>query len=193
MPGKRTTALLFPLLLSACQSIGTQYVFPDETQDSATLTGGEFLINQFGEDGCYSGRTHVTGNTRLHADKEVVIAVEHNAMSHGWRGDPLFCRVIFSFTPIRNGQYTLVFDDSRKVPGKNLFGTAITYPICTVAVMKQNEDGSSSPVDITGLQLSQRKLACIKVVPIVSSPDKQRSQAVSSPLAPTGTPTPLKF
>lgn len=184
--------LLASLFLSACQSIGTQYLSPEATQDSALFVGGSVLINQFDAEGCYSGRTSVTEDFRLHAGKEVVMAVENTSYSRGWRGDERFCRVIFSFVPERNERYELLFDNTGKVPGKTLFGKATTVPICTAGVAKLNADGSRTPIAVTGLRLSQTRLTCIKALPIVQSVSERKSPETSSPLVSPGLPPPIR-
>ena len=159
------SVLLATLFLTACQSIGTQYLPPDATQDSALFVGGGVLITQFDEEGCYSGRTNVTDNFRLHAGKEVVMTVENSSFNQGWRGDQQFCRVVFSFVPKKDEQYELLFDNTKTAPGKTLLGKAAMVPVCTAGIAKLNEDGSKTPIAVTSLRLSQRKLTCIKALP----------------------------
>jgi hypothetical protein len=172
------------LLLAGCQSIGTQYVPPDEGQDYALFLGGGFLINQFDKKGCYSGRTMVTEDVRLHAGKEVVIAVE-DLFNQFRGGDRHFCRVIFSFVPKKNEQYELIFDNSKQMPAKNLFGNIVMSPVCTGGVAKLNDDGSKTPVIVTGLKLSQKKIMCIKVLPLVPPTENRQTLDATSRVIPS--------
>jgi hypothetical protein len=181
--------LFASLLLSACQSIGTQYIEPDATQDSALFVGGGVIIHQFDAEGCYAGRTNVTDDFRLHAGKEVVMAVENKSYSRGWRGDERFCRVVFSFVPEKNERYELLFDNTGTAPGKTLFGKATTVPVCMAGVARLDADGSKTPIAVTGLRLSQRKLTCIKALPIGQSGDARKSPKTGSPqVSPEGLP-----
>lgn len=178
-------------LSAACQSIGTQYISPDATQDSALFVGGGVFIHQFDAEGCYSGRTNVTDDVWLHAGKEVVMVVENTSYSHGWRGDERFCRVIFSFVPEKNERYELVFDNTGTAPGKTLFGKVTTVPVCMAGIAKLAADGSKAPISVTGLRLSQERLTCIKVLPIVPPGSGGKSPETGSPLVSPGLPPPI--
>lgn len=154
-------SLLFLLvLLSACQSVGTQYQPPYDGQDSAEFSGREIYVNSFSEEGCYSGRTYVPKNIKLHADKEVVMAYEEKV------GVNSLCQVLFSFAPQIGGRYQLLTNIRPEGAGPTtLFGSLFERPLCNVAVVKLEDAGTQTPVPITGLKFQQTRITCIKVVP----------------------------
>lgn len=58
----RILITLFTVIsLIGCKSVGTQYASPAATEPHATIkkNDGDVLILSFGDDGCYSGRTHI--------------------------------------------------------------------------------------------------------------------------------------
>jgi hypothetical protein len=145
-------SILFSLFLTACQSIGTQYVPPVDTQDSALLVGSRFFINQFDEEGCYSGRTMVSKDIRVHAEKEIFLAITINFWSE-LLSKELFCTVSFSFVPKKDEKYKV----QSNISDLSCFGKG--------EVKKINDDGSLSHVPVTSLRPTQKRLACIKMVP----------------------------
>ena len=61
--------LILFAFLTACS--GVQYKQPSDSQDSAELyVDGGIYVNSFSDEGCYSGRTFVEKNIKLHANKE---------------------------------------------------------------------------------------------------------------------------
>ncbi|MDR3158921.1 MAG: hypothetical protein LBU11_07925 [Zoogloeaceae bacterium] len=151
----RIGIISFILFLAACQSIGTPYVPPDETQDSALFVGGgsyinQFVyINQFDEEGCYSGRTIIREDIRVHAEKELFLAAEKLFRLSDWQ---MSCTVNFSLVPKKDEKYKVLSSRSGL--------------LCSAGVVRINDDGSAIPVPVKGLTPSKKGLlACIKMVP----------------------------
>jgi len=104
-------------LLSACSSVGVQYVPPTNNEKAAELSVAadtrDLLIRMFAttnlsiynfdEKGCYAGMTALDDGSKviLHADKPIVISIEK--ILH----DKWMCRSYFRFTPEENALYTL--------------------------------------------------------------------------------------
>jgi hypothetical protein len=149
--------------LIGCKSVGTQYAPPTATEPHATIktNDSDVLILSFGDDGCYSGRTHIAPGTpfNLSPDKETVITYESSGGMTTAMGTEFFCRIVLSFIPQENEQYifkaSYIFEpNSRRVAS------------CTASINKITPEGSMEPVKTTQLKMSQKRLTCIKAIPV---------------------------
>jgi uncharacterized protein YceK len=152
--------------LGGCKSVGTQYNSPAKTEPHASIETNDegVLITSFDKEGCYSGRTHLNPGEifNLHPDKEVVITYEAEGVSARQPftdSTTTFCRLVFSFTPIENEHY--VFKAGSISSPRQKYPTS-----CTANLNKITQAGLAEPVNITQLKLSQKKLTCIRAVPM---------------------------
>jgi hypothetical protein len=77
----------------------------------------------------------------------------------------MFCRVVFAFTPKQGHSYKVV-EHSGTNPGRNLLGQPVEVPVCRVVVEVEGPGGERSVEPVTQLVLRQKRLACIKAVPV---------------------------
>jgi hypothetical protein len=133
----RITFLILFTFLTACS--GVQYQQPIDSQDSAELyVDGGIYVNSFSDEGCYSGRTYVEKNIKLHANKETFLSYEQENAYY-------VCRVMLSFVPEKDMKYQV---RARKIGSQ-----------CSMSIV---QIGSPTPVITTRLQLHQTSIACIK-------------------------------
>lgn len=163
---KRISVPTLVLLLAGCKSVGTQYAEPAVAEPSAVLFGsGGVYMNNFNQDGCYTGRTNVPDSIRLQPGKEVIASYEATFPDPRRRADNMFCRVVFAFTPKQGYSYRVV-EHSGTNTGRNLMGQPVEVPVCRVVVEVEGPEGERSVEPVTQLVLRQKRLACIKAVPM---------------------------
>ena len=152
------------LVLTGCQSVGTQYISPTPTQPNATFqTRNNVLATSFNEKGCYSGRTKVPKNEGflLQPGKEVFMTYEGSwgPSRATYPADGGFCRVVFSFVPDEGAHYIF--------KARYVESTGKRQPAyCTGDLEKSTADTASEPVAIKFFYLRQRSLACIRAEPL---------------------------
>ncbi|BEV72946.1 hypothetical protein THUN1379_24280 [Paludibacterium sp. THUN1379] len=153
------------LLVSGCQSVGTQYHFPREGEKAATLQtmDGQY-INNLNEDGCYVGRTAVQGAVRVRPGEPVVLTFEQEFVNllPVLTDDKKYCRNLLKFTPEEGATYRVSSEVSNPMIG-HLTNDLIPPPVCRTSVQQVLPDGTVKPVVVTSLRLFPVNWHCIKI------------------------------
>ena len=152
----RVLSLVMIIFLTACQSIGVQYKPPELNQPAALLKGRSYIINSFNQSGCYSGRTHVDADQRVHAQQPIVLSVEGTTRSDE------FCRASVQFVPETDQTYLVSGRFSRKLREGTFI--PISDGVCSLSVMKVMPDGSEQPIPTKAVALRSTALTCIQAV-----------------------------
>jgi hypothetical protein len=166
----KTYVLSLTLVLSACTSVGVQYVPPTEPEAAAEFKGGPGVhVVSFDSKGCYSGRTHVDGSIRLHANQAVIVSDERKFYQRQDPAQAHFCRNQISFVPGKDGIYQFRSEvREREIDKKTLFGNPVAISYCTSIIEKIDADGTIKEIPSTAVAMRQRALACIKAEPLGS-------------------------
>ncbi|TDR76431.1 hypothetical protein [Paludibacterium purpuratum] len=168
--------LFSAILLTACQSVGTQYKFPTAAEKSANFQPVDrpFLaslvethrlyINNFNEEGCYSGRTLIDGPVKLRANEPITITYEasFSAESPASVLEEKSCQIFFRFTPRENAHYR-VQTEINVSAAADTPGIKAGTPICRIMLQQVMNDGSVQPEPMVSLSLRAKKWACFKI------------------------------
>jgi hypothetical protein len=133
----------------------------------AACGGGGSSSDSAGSKGCYSGRTHVEGSIRLHANQAVIVSDEGKFYPRQDPAQRYFCRSHISFVPAKDGIYQFRSEVRERENGrKTLFGNPVEVSYCTSIIEKIDADGTTKQVPFTPMVMKQRALSCIKVEPV---------------------------
>lgn len=123
------------------------------------IDGRGVFINSVNEKGCYTGRTAMGKNFKLHPGTEVVLAAES---AGGALGPSNFCRAIIAFTPQAQARYA-VRSEIVPIPIKGLLGEQKTVRGCQLSMVHVDESGAERPVAVEPRVL-RTGFACIRFV-----------------------------
>ena len=140
--------------------MGVQYPSELAGPDAAEVIDGRgLLINSVNEKGCYTGRTAMGKNFKLHPNKEVVLTAES---SGAMLGPSNFCRAIVAFTPRPHAHYA-VRSELVPTPVKGFFGEQKNVHGCKLSVLQVDERGSETPI-VAEPRVLSTGFACIRFV-----------------------------
>lgn len=163
------------LVLCGCSPIHyVRYQPPDLKQDAAeifvdSLTKSDYdphtAIQSFDKDGCFTGSTYIDNSTRLYADKETFFQFWKKTVPN------TTCTTYFSFMPEKNVKYKVTGKEVKVPTGRRALlisgWTPVMQILCDVSVVKVDENGSETRVQMRGYRLSEDR-QCPRVLPTVT-------------------------